>query len=90
MLMFWDEPKRKTNIEDHGLDFSDARDRFEWDTALVGNTYPGKDGRARFLAIGYLDDDLVALIFSQLGTEALSAISLRPASKKERRRYGSK
>lgn len=85
--MFWDEPKRESNFEDHSLDFADARDRFEWDSAVVGNTYPAKDGRARFLAIGFLDGDLVTLIFSALGTEAISAISLRPASKRERRRY---
>lgn len=87
MLMFWDEPKRKSNIENHGLDFADARDGFEWQTALVGGTYAGQDGRKRYVAIGFLDGALVTLVFSLLGTEAVSAISLRSASNKERRRY---
>ena len=69
------------------LDFADARDRFEWETAIVGPTYASKHGGARFIAIGFLDGEMVSLIFSPLGTEAISAISLRPASNKERRRY---
>lgn len=88
MEIVWDEPKRLTNIEDHGLDFADARDRFDFRAAMIEGTYPSKDGRARFIAIGPLDGDLVTVVFSLLGTEALSIISLRPASKKERKRYG--
>jgi uncharacterized DUF497 family protein len=91
MLMVWDEPKRVRNLaappEGHGLDFADARDRFEWDTAMIVPSYPSKHGGQRSLAVGFLDDDLVALVFSLLGTEAVSAISLRPASNRERRAY---
>lgn len=86
MAIVWDEPKRATNIERHGLDFADARDRFEWDTAVIDSTYPGRGGD-RFKAIGWLDDRLVTLVFSPLGSEAVSLISLRPASRKERQRY---
>lgn len=88
MHMVWDERKRASNLlpepEGHGLDFVDARDRFEWETALIVPTYSGRDGRPRLLAIGWLDDHLRVLVFSALGTEAVSAISLRPASRKER------
>lgn len=87
MLMVWDEPKRLSNIKDHGLDFIDARERFEWETAMVERAHSGKDGRERYLATGFLDAALVTLIFSILGTEAISAVSLRSASQKERRRY---
>jgi len=91
MHMVWDEAKRATNLlpepEGHGLDFVDARDRFEWETAVIVPTYPGRDGRPRMIAIGWLDDRLCALVFAPLGTEAVSAISLRPASRKERTVY---
>ena len=70
-----------------GLDFADAAERFDWDTAIVGETYPSRTGRTRFMAIGRLDGALVALVLSPLGTEALSAVSLRPASANERKRY---
>ena len=46
-------------------------------------SYPGADGRERFVALGHLDEQLVALVCSPLGTEAISIISLRPASRKE-------
>ena len=85
--MYWDEPKRRKNIEVHGLDFADASDRFEWETALVQSTYSSGRGGARFIAIGILDEALVTLVFSRLGTEAVSAVSLRAASNKERKRY---
>lgn len=83
MIVVWDEPKRLQNLATHGLDFADARDRFEWDTALVISTHPGKRGGVRFSASGFLDGRLVTLVFSPLGREALSFISLRRASFKE-------
>ena len=91
MLMSWDEVKRKRNLMPepigHGMDFADARDRFEWESALVLPTRSGADGRERFVAIGMLDDAIVTLVFSHLGAEAVSVISLRPASNRERKRY---
>lgn len=85
--MVWDEVKRAANLRLHGYDFADARDRFEWRTALILPTYPSRRGGARFFAIGYLDGATVTLVFAPLGTEAISAISLRIASNRERRRY---
>ncbi|MCF4129363.1 BrnT family toxin [Methylobacterium sp. SyP6R] len=91
MRMVWDEPKREKNRQPppsgHGLDFADARDRFEWDTAAISESYSSKSGSARYIATGYLDGKLVTLTFSLLGTEAISAISLRTASNRERRAY---
>lgn len=87
MLMVWDEPKRESNRAKHGLDFADARDRFEWETARIAASKAGRGGSARYLAVGFLDGQLVALVFGLLGTEAVAAISLRPASRAERSRY---
>ena len=91
MEIVWDEAKRLKNLrpepEGHGLDFADARDRFLWEGALTTPARPGRDGRARFLAVGRLDGELVALVFSLLGSEAISIISLRDASRKERKAY---
>jgi uncharacterized DUF497 family protein len=87
MKIVWDEPKRQGNIRDHGLDFADAEERFEWDDAIIRETYPSRHGGRRLKAIGFLDGNLVALVFAPLGSEALSFISLRPASRKERNAY---
>ncbi|HHM1656893.1 TPA: BrnT family toxin [Klebsiella pneumoniae] len=91
MRFVWDEAKRQQNLrpepDGHGLDFADARDRFDFDTAVIVPTYAGKSGASRFLVVGYLDGRLCALVMSPLGTEAMSIISLRPASRKEKRSY---
>lgn len=87
VLTFWDERKREANLRTHELDFADVRDRFDWNTARVVQSYPAPDGRARFAAIGRLDGRLVTLVFSPLGSEAISVISLRVASRTERKSY---
>lgn len=69
------------------MDFADAHDRFEWADAVVEAAKPGTDGRPRFLAVGFLDGQLVSLVFAPVGSEAISAISLRRASRSERSRY---
>jgi hypothetical protein len=87
MKVVWDEPKRRANTEAHGLDLADA-ELFDWDMALVVAGHPGRDGRARFRAIGRLGGELVVVVFSPLGTEAISVISMRRASRKERKLHG--
>jgi uncharacterized protein len=68
MRIVWDEPKRQTNIRVHGLDFETAAERFEWDTALIQASYPGRRGEARFVAVGFLGGDLVTLVFARSAT----------------------
>jgi len=86
MEYVWDETKRQTNLRVHRLDFETIR-RFEWRTAIFRPTYSSEYGNRRFMAIGFLDDQLVAGVFSGLGREAVSLISLRHASRSERREY---
>ena len=73
-----DEPKRLANIEDHDLDFADLDEAF-FENALVLPSY-----KRRRRGIGKHFDDVIAVIFATFGTEAVSIISMRPASKKER------
>jgi uncharacterized protein len=87
MEVVWDEVKRDRNLRDHKLDFADARERFVFAEAVVVGTYPGKDGRPRFKAIGPFGGHLIAIIFSPLGTEAISLVSMRRAGRNERRLY---
>ena len=80
MRFVWDEPKRLSNQAKHELDFADIEIGFDWASASIT---PMKDGR--FKAVGKMNDKNVVVIFAPLGGEALSIISLRPASRKERR-----
>jgi uncharacterized DUF497 family protein len=63
------------------MDFADLNEGF-FDNALVLATY-----RNRWRAIGINVRGVVSVIFATRGTEGVSIISMRPASKKERVLY---
>ena len=81
MKIVWDENKRLTNLaKHHGMDFADLGPDF-FDRA-VKRPSP----RGRFLAIGLFEDVVVvAVVYRPLGAEAVSDISMRPSSRKERK-----
>ncbi|OLP44666.1 BrnT family toxin [Rhizobium oryziradicis] len=79
MRIIWDEPKRLANLHKHGFDFADVV-HFEWETAVIDASHS-----KRMKAIGYYADGTAVVIFATLGTEAMSIISFRPASAKERK-----
>ena len=81
MKIVWDEPKRMKNVAAHGLDFASLDIDFFADAIVI----PAKLGRS--MAIGLLDDGIIATIFVMLGREGISVISMRPASRKERKTY---
>jgi uncharacterized protein len=83
--MEWDESKRLSNLEKHGLDFRDA-ERVLARPALVVPDQRLDYGEPRFRAVGRLDDAVVCLAFTLRG-EGLRIISMRRASKAERRAY---
>ncbi|WP_339072842.1 BrnT family toxin [Sinorhizobium meliloti] len=85
MRIVWGEPKRRANLEKHGFDFADVGD-LDWASAIIEDSKPDTSGRKRLKAIGYFRDGTAAVIFATLGTEAISIISFRPASDRERRR----
>lgn len=79
MVVSYDETKRRRNIEKHGLDFADLTLEF----FLSAKVTAAK--KNRFVAVGEFDGKIVvAVVFRPLGSEALSVISMRPASRKER------
>ena len=77
MKIVWDEPKRLSNIDKHGMDFADLDLEF-FDAAMIA---PSRDGR--LVAIGMLNE-ATTVVFATLGVEAIAIISMRPASAKER------
>ena len=79
MKIVYDPPKRAANLLKHGLDFADLEDGTFFETALVRSAKLG-----RFQAIGRFEDGTIAVVFALLGSEGLSIISMRPASKQER------
>ena len=89
MLIVYDEPKRLTNLDKHGLDMADFAEGFDFDTARQFPAYPSRTGRERLGLIGWFNGNVVvAAIVSPLGSEALSLVSLRVASRQERDLHG--
>jgi uncharacterized protein len=81
MQINFDEPKRLQNLAKHGLDFADLNLEYFAASIIV----PAKLGRS--MAIGILTDDVIETVFLKLGSQGLSIISMRPASRKERKAY---
>ena len=79
-MILWDETKRISNLTRHGLDFADLTPEF-FESAILFPSYEG-----RFVAVGeFRGETIVAVVFARMGSEALSIISMRLASRKERR-----
>lgn len=79
MRIVWDEPKRLANLQKHGLDFASLTEDWFADAMVA----PARLGRLK--AVGWQDGRMVVVVFALLGTEAVSVISMRPASAAERR-----
>lgn len=80
MKIVWDEPKRLTNLAKHALDFANLDTNFFSEAALGAVDMDG------FVAVGEWAGAAITMVFRPLGAEAISVISMRPASRKERRR----
>ena len=79
MIIVWDEPKRQQNLAKHGLDFAELDVSF----FLNASIRTAKGGRA--IAIGEFQGRvIIAVVFLPMGREAISIISMRPASRRER------
>ena len=81
MKIVWDEIKRLKNLETHGYDFAGLQSDFFMGAMIV----PAK--LDRLMAIGVLQNGVVAVVFVRLGREGVSLVSMRPASRKERKSY---
>ncbi|QQR39077.1 BrnT family toxin [Devosia rhizoryzae] len=79
MLITFDETKRQSNLIKHGLDFADLTLEF-FESAVIFDA-----AQDRLKALGtFAGEIVVAVVFKPLGSEALTIISMRPASRKER------
>ncbi|KZD09987.1 BrnT family toxin [Oceanibaculum pacificum] len=81
----WDDAKRYSNIEKHGIDFIAAKDVFLSFTLIVETSYR-RLGERRFLAIGPLEGIFVVVVFTERG-QVRRLISARRASDYEERLY---
>jgi uncharacterized DUF497 family protein len=80
----WDEDKRIKNVLKHGLDFLEAPPLFD-DHRKITFEYWVK-GEERFLDMAIHKGRLCCLVYTKRNKN-IRLISLRKASRKERRRY---
>ncbi len=83
----WDESKRQFNFDKHGLDFGDASD-FDWEQALVVRDDRFEYPEIRYIAYGFFQDRLTALVFT-LRRESIRLLSWRKANSREGKLYES-
>jgi uncharacterized protein len=82
----WDEAKNRSNIQKHGLDFTDAEEMFR--AVLVVEPETREDyGEKRWIGIGAIRGRTTAVIFTELAPETIRVISLRRADHEERKEY---
>ena len=82
----WDESKRALNLAKHGLDFADVAG-LDWASARVERDLRFDYGEERFIAVGQFGGDVLAVALTFRGN-AVRVVSFRPASRRERRSYG--
>lgn len=85
-VFIWDEAKRKSNLEKHGLDFKDAHLVFDDPEKVTYDCNWEGERRLLDLAIAMIEGRLLALVYTERGNE-IRVISFRAASRRERERY---
>jgi uncharacterized protein len=82
----WDEAKNRSNILKHGFDFADAEEMFG--SILLTHLDSSEDyGEDRWIGIGTIGAVTAVVVFAERGPETLRIISLRKATRRERKQY---
>jgi uncharacterized DUF497 family protein len=82
----WDEKKNRQNIRKHGFDFVDAEEMFRG--VLLARPDTREDyGENRWIGVGAIRGCVAVVVFAELGPAAIRIISLRKASRRERKEY---
>ncbi len=86
MYFEWDERKNRANIKKHGFDFADAAEMFHG--ILLARPDPGEEyGEDRWIGIGVVKSRVAVVAFVERPPDGLRIISLRKASREERKQY---
>jgi len=85
-MIVWDEAKRKTNLEKHGLDFADADLVYENLNKITFRSPRKGEARKQDVAMVEVRGRMLTLIYVERGTD-VQVISFRVASRVEREVY---
>jgi uncharacterized protein len=84
----WDENKRRSNIDKHGIDFDNAREVFRDQNAYTMAS-PRSENEQRHVTVGAARNVMIAVIFTMRGP-VIRIISARAARSSEKKRYDPK
>ena len=82
----WRDEKRIANLLKHGVDLA-AAEAFEWSAAEIREDRTEDYREQRFRAVGPIRDKLYVYVYAENGDGSDHAISLREATRKEKRDY---
>ena len=83
----WDERKRLTNLDKHGLDFVEAEEMFEGPMLVALDTRRDY-GEDRWIGLGMSQGRVLVLSFAERNDgQTIRVISLRKALKHEQKAY---
>ena len=85
-MYVWDEAKRESNLEKHGLDFADAWMVYENPDKCTYDMSRLSERRFMDVALAEVKGKVLALIYTERGND-VRVISFRPASREEREQY---
>jgi uncharacterized DUF497 family protein len=86
MRFEWDEQKRQSSIQKHGLDFADAPTIFGG-FMIADHDRREEYGEERFIGTGVLNTIIVAVVYTEPDENTIRIISLRKATRDERRQH---
>ena len=81
----WDEEKRQSNIQKHGVDFIDIPDIFDGEIVILPDERFDY-GESRFIVIGILRNQIVVAAYTERN-DNIRIISARKATKNEQIYY---
>lgn len=81
-----DEKKDEANIRKHGVGFADATRIFSQPTLTYFDASDEK-GEDRYIAVGWLEQRLLTVVFVERGEDVVRIISARKATRSEARFY---
>ena len=86
LIFEWDENKRLSNLEKHGLDFFDAAELWSF-PMMICEDQRYQYGENRYIALGLLEKRVVVCAYTTRDNNIIRIISFRKANSREVQRY---
>jgi uncharacterized DUF497 family protein len=90
MRFEWDENKAAKNLKKHGIGFADAIEVFDDFNAVDSPDESHSENEIRFNIIGLCGKNLIFVVFTEVGFDAIRLISARRTTKFEEKIYVNK